>query len=147
MIYDSTYAQKEDSSRNACVVVYQSSTDSKLLFTHVLKKENANSSRISFEFSPSRYVPLVKPENKDSYEPLLGTSLLGPQNWLTRNHSTSDRNGDATVFYQTVSGKIVASVFNPNTRIVDPAPAGPALIRGMLKLPMDIFGQDLTLIH
>lgn len=153
MINESVYRPNSTYLSRACVVVYQSPTDSSLLFTHVHKTSspsslpvgNSTNSSMSieplatFHFSEPRLVPLINPEDKD-YLPLSATSILGPQNWLTKNYTASDSNGAATIFYQTTNGKIVASVFDHNALVETAAPSAPPLIRSMcLRIYQPIF--------
>lgn len=134
MVSDSVYAAKgTDPTSRACVVVYQSPTDAKLMFKQAFVDSTAasgsaggNSSRIFVRFTDARYVPLPF---GDDLEPMLGTSLVGPQHWLSEKYAAEDVNGASTLFYQTKAGDVVASVFDPNTQLPAPAPAGPDLIR------------------
>jgi len=95
-----------------CVIVYQESASSALSLTFV-SANVTDPNNPTMLIGEKKTIPLVK-ENDPEYTPLKGTSIMARPLWVAYN-AAPDYNGAAAVYYQTKSGKIVGSVFDPNT--------------------------------
>lgn len=119
-----------------CLVVYQENAGTALSLTY-LSANITDPLKPKLIVGEKKTIPLVNPDDKD-YEPLKSTSLLTAPSWMTFNVAP-DYNGATVVYYQTKSGKIVGSVFDPNT-----TDSNPKLIRSeelgeaLLKTPLTI---------